>query len=441
MALGLLFLGGGRFTVGTSNVATACMVAAFYPRWPNGSNDSKGLLPIFRHLWALAVEPRCLIARDADSGETVYLPVKIRLKEDDGIKAYQYTSPSLIPDFNRVVSITIDSPRYWPYWIDFDTAHPSRAAANVLHTQTIWVKRRLGYLGYGEDPRGNRSVFAFTGFRVGDTATMDFPRGTKEERIPIKLELDKFITSFSVDTRTIGFADRLCQGEPDTRLEGMVLSYCQQSLLECLLFDKSSCLRTLLNIFQMRYGTTGDGMTGNGLPALALKNLQLLSSYYAHVHNWYFGGRVGKDRSLRHPLIRASLTQAAVDLMDQRVQELRADEDFRQLFALYVQGGDCQVFLANLDTPTRLAVLRDLAFFINNEHIPGVEVAVAFASAMKQDVIRAKIAEGFAGVADEQRALQARSLVARTLLQTAHATHGWEMSSRSTDDVIDAMGL
>ena len=72
MSLGLLFLGGGRYTLGTSDAAIACMVTAFFPRFHHNSSDNKSFLQALRHLWVLAVEPRCLIARDVDTNEIVY---------------------------------------------------------------------------------------------------------------------------------------------------------------------------------------------------------------------------------------------------------------------------------------------------------------------------------------------------------------------------------
>ena len=44
MSIGLLFLGGGRYTLGTSNASIACMVAAFYPRFPQTPADNKAYL-------------------------------------------------------------------------------------------------------------------------------------------------------------------------------------------------------------------------------------------------------------------------------------------------------------------------------------------------------------------------------------------------------------
>jgi anaphase-promoting complex subunit 1 len=60
----------------------------------------------------LAVEPRCLIAWDVDPKETVYLPIKIKVKEGSDVEMAHSISPTLIPDFDKVLSIRIDTPRY-----------------------------------------------------------------------------------------------------------------------------------------------------------------------------------------------------------------------------------------------------------------------------------------------------------------------------------------
>lgn len=44
MAIGLLFLGGGAYTLSTSADAIAALLCAFYPKWPIHSNDNRYLL-------------------------------------------------------------------------------------------------------------------------------------------------------------------------------------------------------------------------------------------------------------------------------------------------------------------------------------------------------------------------------------------------------------
>lgn len=41
MALGLLFLGGGRYTLGTSAPAVAALLCACFPKFPTHSNDNR----------------------------------------------------------------------------------------------------------------------------------------------------------------------------------------------------------------------------------------------------------------------------------------------------------------------------------------------------------------------------------------------------------------
>lgn len=41
MALGLLFLGGGKYTLSTTPEAIAALIIAFYPQFPTHSNDNR----------------------------------------------------------------------------------------------------------------------------------------------------------------------------------------------------------------------------------------------------------------------------------------------------------------------------------------------------------------------------------------------------------------
>src|SRR5437867_2355737 len=61
MALGFLFLGGGTYTLGTSDKAVAVLLCSLFFRWPADPLDNRSHLQAFRHLWVLAIEPRCLI--------------------------------------------------------------------------------------------------------------------------------------------------------------------------------------------------------------------------------------------------------------------------------------------------------------------------------------------------------------------------------------------
>ncbi|KAG8964454.1 Anaphase-promoting complex subunit 1 [Tulasnella sp. 419] len=441
MALGMLFLGGGRYTFGTSNAAIASLVAAFYPRWPNTSSDTKGLLPALRHLWVLAVEPRCLIARDVDSGQTVYIPVKIKVREGNEIRTFQYTSPSLIPDFSNLVSISIDSPRYWSYFIDLESKPLSEFAKNLMRFQTIWVKRRSGYLGYGEDPRGNRSVFARVGFRIGDTVTMDHPTGSKDERARVAAELKHFITSFSTDVRTVSFADWLCSGEPESRLEGMMLSYCQQSLLECLLLDKLSTLGPLTTLYRSRYFTGPEGDLQSPSTAIALRNLLLATDYYQHAFYKHFGGRL-PNNMVRPPLIRSQLIQAAASMLDDFARQLRQnDPEVSAIIKRYYRGEALRQTEAGSkeEREHQNGLLRKMAFYLVQARVTVPEQILA----IREIITEARQDGGlssFGRFMDPETLERSLLIVMRSFINTMYSAHMWPHRVQHLEDIRDAAG-
>lgn len=49
MALGLLLMGGGRYTLSTSPSAIAAMLAAFFPKFPTHSNDNRYVVFVCNH--------------------------------------------------------------------------------------------------------------------------------------------------------------------------------------------------------------------------------------------------------------------------------------------------------------------------------------------------------------------------------------------------------
>jgi anaphase-promoting complex subunit 1 len=79
MAIGLLFLGGGSCTIGRDNRSIAALVAALYPRYPLNTTDNRYHLQAFRHLYVLAVEPRCVEVVDVDTGAPCYVPLEVTL--------------------------------------------------------------------------------------------------------------------------------------------------------------------------------------------------------------------------------------------------------------------------------------------------------------------------------------------------------------------------
>ena len=114
IAIGVLFLGRGRFTFGTNDLAIASLLCAFYPIFPKDALDNKAHLQAFRHFWVFAAEPRCLFLRDAETHEMLLAPVRAILR--DGSERI-FMAPGLLPELSNLVEVHVIVTGYWPTFI------------------------------------------------------------------------------------------------------------------------------------------------------------------------------------------------------------------------------------------------------------------------------------------------------------------------------------
>ncbi|KAL4762872.1 anaphase promoting complex subunit 1 [Aspergillus foveolatus] len=141
MAIGMLFLGGGSYTLGTSNLAVASLICALYPIFPTTVLDNECHLQAFRHLWVLAAEPRCIVPRDLDSRRPVSMPITIT--DSDGVSG-TLTAPCLLPDLSRIAKVEVLSPDYWPLVLDFNS-NPEVREKFQQGDQSIYLRRKATY--------------------------------------------------------------------------------------------------------------------------------------------------------------------------------------------------------------------------------------------------------------------------------------------------------
>ncbi|GFS60501.1 anaphase-promoting complex subunit 1 [Trichonephila inaurata madagascariensis] len=161
MALGLLFLGGGRFTLSTSPLSIGAMICAFFPKFPQHSNDNRYHLQAFYHLYVLAVEPRLIVPRLIDSNKPVYINMKVSFKDTPYYEKAEFTikAPCILPELKFLKRVVIEDPRYWP--IVFDCDENWDVLRNLLENGgTLHVMQNAGCLPYSEDPQGFRSLLA-----------------------------------------------------------------------------------------------------------------------------------------------------------------------------------------------------------------------------------------------------------------------------------------
>jgi len=156
MALSLLFIGGGRYTLKTDSLSIALMLCAFYPHFPVDSNDNKFHLQAFRHLYVLASESRLLFSKDVDTNEFCYVPLQITLKanEHHGSFKYQQMAPCILPELSRIDELKVLGPRYYP--IQFTESLHFRDLKSILASE-LFVKQKNGYFSYSDDPKDEKA--------------------------------------------------------------------------------------------------------------------------------------------------------------------------------------------------------------------------------------------------------------------------------------------
>ncbi len=154
-AAGLVFLGAGKCSLGSSDAAIACMSLAFFPRFSSLPDDNRAYLQAYRHLWALAVEPRCFVTTDASTLSKVYLPIKIKYRDDSGaIKVKQGISPTLLDSLDRVVAVSTQTPRYSSTTLNLARTDDLR---RLIRSQMLFVRRKPAFLDYFTDSKGYRT--------------------------------------------------------------------------------------------------------------------------------------------------------------------------------------------------------------------------------------------------------------------------------------------
>ncbi|CAI5720456.1 unnamed protein product [Hyaloperonospora brassicae] len=119
MAIGLLFLGGGRATVSRSKEAIAALVISLYPIPPMNTADNKYHLQAFRHLYVRAVDTsRFIETLDVNTKTTSAVQVRVELLPNSVDKSQslyrELRSPCLLPDITAMKRLVISDPEFYP---------------------------------------------------------------------------------------------------------------------------------------------------------------------------------------------------------------------------------------------------------------------------------------------------------------------------------------
>lgn len=105
--IGLLFLGGGNYSLRRDPMSAACLLLSLLPKYPIRTVEQQFHLQAARHLYVLAAEPRALHTVDVDSGETVSVEVDVTLVSG---KVIRMAAPGLLPELASIRTVSVAAP-------------------------------------------------------------------------------------------------------------------------------------------------------------------------------------------------------------------------------------------------------------------------------------------------------------------------------------------
>lgn len=156
MAIGFVFLGGGKYTFDQDALSIAALMMAAFPRFPTSMTDSRCHLQAFRHLYVLAARHRCVEAVEVDTKQ----PVDVSVASETSRGVETATLPRLMLASGDLRSITLRSERYWPVTIRRAAPGDGPAAGRWMKaleaTRRLYVRRRGGHLPHRLDHLGAR---------------------------------------------------------------------------------------------------------------------------------------------------------------------------------------------------------------------------------------------------------------------------------------------
>lgn len=121
MAVGMLFLGGGKWSLKRDPLSIACLLMAILPRYPIKAMDNQYHLQALRHLYIIAIEPRVLHTIDVDTGESLSVDLELTMTDGSVITAQ---APGLLPELKAIKKVAVKQKqsgcmkRFYPCTLD-----------------------------------------------------------------------------------------------------------------------------------------------------------------------------------------------------------------------------------------------------------------------------------------------------------------------------------
>ncbi|KDP44743.1 hypothetical protein JCGZ_01243 [Jatropha curcas] len=286
LAIGFLFLGGGKQTFSMSNSSIASLLITLYPRLPTGPNDNRCHLQAFRHLYVLATEARWIQTVDVDSGLPVYAPLEVTIKETEHYAETSFceVTPCILPERAALKRVRVCGPRYWPQvmelvpedkpWWSFGDKN------NPFNSGVLYIKRKVGACSYVDDPIGRQSLLSRAMHKVFGLMSTK-PCNPCGKSGSDSVSVDQLVSTFSSDPSLIAFAQLCCDPSWNSRSDADFQEFCLQVLYECISKDRPALLQVYLSLYTT-IGSMVDQVTNGTFvfrDSLAISSLKLALTY------------------------------------------------------------------------------------------------------------------------------------------------------------------
>ncbi|XP_059457851.1 anaphase-promoting complex subunit 1 [Corylus avellana] len=288
LAIGFLFLGGGKRTFSTSNSSVASLLITLYPRLPTGPNDNRCHLQAFRHLYVLATEARWVQTVDVDTGLPVYAPLEVTTRETEHYAETSFceVTPCLLPERAVLKTIRVCGPRYWPQVIELYPEDKPwwtfRDKNNPFNSGILYVKRKVAACSYVDDPVGCQSLLSRAMHKVfGLTSSTACDPSTVHCNGPSSVTVDQLVSTFSSDPSLIAFAQLCCDPSWNSRTDVDFQEFCLQVLFECVSKDRPALLQVYLSLYTTIASMTDQVTNGTVVfvDSLFISSLKLALTY------------------------------------------------------------------------------------------------------------------------------------------------------------------
>lgn len=292
MSIGFLFLGGGCQTFGTSKIAVVGLLCAIYPQFPRDIDDNQYHLQAFRHLYVLAVEPRCVATQDVDTGRWCSVDVEIGLKDGEVVSK---RSPCIVPEAGLIDEVRVVGDRYLGTRDAINRAVPGRGWYSSCRSQILFVKRKTGHLPFSADPKGSKGILA---------RSLNRRKPSDSDDASYFTQIQHLVKAFSADPEILAFVKYFCKSDGRNGNER-----CVEMLYECLSNDKPDAVKIYLDILSAAEALR----EGNGMSAF-VHSLVLAEGYL-------LSPRACEKRLVRRDFITGVLTSIRQHVLDATVCE------------------------------------------------------------------------------------------------------------------------